>query len=327
MLGCVGAPQAPFGRVVLVTGPEALLADRAVTGIVAACRLDEPQVDVAETEAIRLDPGSLATMSGGSLFASRSVVVVRDLANLPTPLTDQLLALATDPLPDLALVLVHGGGVKGKALLDKLRKAKVEVVECPAVKPWELAKFVTAEVRRAGGRIDNTTAQALVDAVGSDLRALAAAGAQLMADAEDDQISQNLIRRYFGGRAEVTSFKVSDAALAGNLTAALEQLRWALSTGVAHVLVTSALALGLRRLVKYASLQGTGMRDHDLAREVGVTPNQLKNLRPLVRRWDPSQLSQAMRAVARADAEVKGAASDPDFAVEQVVLAVSRQEF
>ena len=131
------------------------------------------------------------------------------------------------------------------------------------------------------------------------------------------------MRRYFGGRAEVTSFAVADEALAGRATRAMEQLRWALSTGVAPVLVTSALASGLRGLGK---LQGnrSGMGDNDLARDIGVPPWKLRTMRQQLRGWDQSGLAAAIRAVALADADIKGAADEPAYALERCVLAVTR---
>ena len=221
------------------------------------------------------------------------------------------------------MVLVHGGGVKGKGLLDKLKKARVEVINCPAVKVWELPQFVQAEVKRAGARIEADAAQLLIDAVGHDLRSLAAAVGQLLADGEGQTISTVLVRRYFGGRSEVTSFAVADAVLSGQTGVAMEQLRWALSTGVPPVLVTSALAAGLRALGKFISSAG-GMRDADLARDVGVPPWKLKSMRSQSRGWDQAGLAGAIRAVAVADADIKGAADDAGFALERAVLAISR---
>lgn len=319
----MAAKKSPYGRLVLVTGPESLLAERAVTDWLAAARAEDADAEVTDVDAIRLDSGALAAASGGSLFASRSILIIRDLANLPTELVDQVAALATDPLPDLAAICVHGGGNKGKGLLDKLKKAKVEVIDCPAVKPRDLPQFVNGEVRRAGGRIDTDATQFLIDAVGHDLRSLAGAIAQLVDDGEGGAISQTQVRRYFGGRAEVSSFAVADAALAGRTTPALEQLRWALSTGVAPVLVTSALASGLRGLGKLAGNR-SGMNDNDLARDIGVPPWKLRSMRQQIRGWDQGGLATAIRAVAAADGDIKGAAADPAFALERCVLAVSR---
>jgi DNA polymerase-3 subunit delta len=323
MLSPVPSRPSPFGRVILVSGPESLLADRAVAALLEDIRAQSPEAEVTRTSAERLEPSRFAEMTSASLFATRRAAVVEDLANLPAELTDAVLELVRQPQEDLALILVHGGGQKGKGLLDKLKAAKVQVVDAPTVKTWELPQFVAAEARRIGAAIDPGAAHTLVDAVGHDLRSLAAAVSQLVADGEGGPIQEVQVRRYFGGRSEVTSFAVADAALAGRTGVAMEQLRWALSTGVAPVLVTSALASGLRGLGKLVTA-GSGLREADLAREVGVPPWKLKTMRSQARGWDQAGLATALQAVAVADAEVKGAADDPAFALERAVLTVAR---
>ncbi|WP_460743361.1 DNA polymerase III subunit delta [Mariniluteicoccus endophyticus] len=315
--------RSPFGRVVLVSGPESLLADRSVDELVAAAKKEDPTVEINDVEAVRLDGGTLGSMTGGSLFTARTVAVIRDLANLPSELHDQVAALAKDPLDDLALILVHGGGQKGKGLLDKVKKAKAEVVDCSPLKPRDLPGFVTADVRRHRGRISPEATQLLIDSVGHDLRSLAGAVSQLVADSEGEEIRPELVRRYFGGRAEVTSFAVTDQALAGNTVKALEHLRWALETGVAPVLITSAMANGLRGLGKLATNR-SGMGDNDLARDIGVPPWKIRGMRQQLRGWDQSGLAAALQVVATADADIKGAADNAEFALERCVLTVSR---
>lgn len=312
-----------FGRVTLVSGPESLLADRAVEELRGQVHTEAPDADVSEVEAARLDGAKLAEITNPSLFASRRAAVVTDLASLPTELVGDVAALAGTPPVDLALVLVHGGGPKGKGLLDKVKAAGATLVDCPLVKAWELPQFVAAEARQVGTGIESGAAPLLVDAVGHDLRALAAAVRQLAADSEEGRLSMESVRRYFAGRSEVTSFAVADATLAGRTGLAMEQLRWALSTGVAPVLVTSALASGVRGLGKLVSAGG-GLREADLAREVGVPPWKLKTMRAQARGWDTTGLAHALQAVAQADAEVKGAADDAGFALERMVLMVSR---
>ncbi|WP_229116128.1 DNA polymerase III subunit delta [Parenemella sanctibonifatiensis] len=315
----------PFGQTTLVTGPEQMLADRAVETILRSARQTAPEVEINQVTATELDGDRLAEITGSSLFSAESVAVVRDLANLPTDLTDAVLSLVAE-LPDTtALVLVHGGGQKGKALLDKLRKDKaVDVVEAASPKPWEIVSFVQSEAKRAKIAIQPEAAQLLVDTVGTDLRTLVGALGQLSSDSEDGRIDEALVRRYFGGRAEITSFVVCDHALEGRTTQAMEQLRWALSSGVAPVLVTSAMAMGLRRLVKFLDLRSSGMNDRDLARELGMPPSRISKLRGQARRWDQARLAAAIQATARADGEVKGAADDAGFALERLVLSVAR---
>jgi len=314
--------SSPFGATLLVTGPESLLAERALTDFVQRAVADRPDAVVVRLEAGDVDAGTLAEAAGGSLFASASVVVLNDLAELSPDLTDQVLALAADPGDDLALALVHGGGVKGKAVLDRLKKLRLQVHDYPSIKPWDLPQFVVAEARRLSGRVDANTAGVLVEAVGTDTRTLAGAVRQLLDDSPDRLLTETSVRRYFGGRAEVTSFAVADDALSGRLDGALGKLRWALSTGVAPVLITSALSSNLRSLGKYLDGRDARLRDADLARAVGVPPWKLKDLSRLSRDWKPTAVAKAIQAVAVADAQIKGAASDPGFALEQLVLGV-----
>ena len=93
------------------------------------------------------------------------------------------------------------------------------------------------------------------------------------------------MQRYFGGRAEVKSFAIADAALYGRTAAALEELRWALDSGTPSVLVTSAFASGLRGLARFTSAP-RGLREADLAREAGVPPWKLRVIREQARGWD-----------------------------------------
>jgi DNA polymerase III subunit delta len=65
------------------------------------------------------------------------------------------------------------------------------------------------------------------------------------------------------------------------------------------------------------------MRDADLAREAGVPPWKLRMLRDQARGWNDLGLATAITAVARADADVKGAAGDASYALERMVLTVT----
>jgi DNA polymerase-3 subunit delta len=311
-----------FGKAVLVIGPEALLAERTVKQAVAAAMRERPDAQVESLVAADLDAARLMEAAGGSLLASSSIVVVEELSELPSELFDDVLRLAAHPGPDLALVLVHPGGAKGRGLVDKLKKARIEVVECQSVKAWEAPRFVLAEANRLDGRCDQAAAAALVDAVGSDLRALASAVRQLLDDSEDRSMTPESVRRYFSGRAESTSFAVADDVLNGRTGAALGKLRWALATGVAPVLVTSALASGLRSLGKYLS-ESRHHANSDIAQVIGVPPWKVKDLSRQAAQWDGVGVGRALACVASADAAAKGAESDPGYALERMVMDVA----
>jgi len=312
-----------LGHVTLVTGPEEFLNQRSVDAAVKAVRAADPEAEVSETTADQISMAALGDLAAPSLFSSIRCVVVGRLEDLPDEAHEGLVEYAAEPAEDIGLVLVHSGGPKGSGLLTRLRKApQVNEVKSASLRPSEFSRFVSSEVRAHGSRIAEDAADLLVQAVGQDLRALAGAASQLASDFPGEPLTEAVVRRYFGGRAEVKSFAIADAALAGRTSTALEELRWALDNGPAAVLVTSAFANGLRGLARLTSAP-RGMREGDLAREAGVPPWKVRVLRDQARGWDERGLASAIRAVAQADADVKGAASDAAFSLERMVLAVT----
>ncbi|MDT0377498.1 DNA polymerase III subunit delta [Streptomyces sp. DSM 42041] len=313
----------PLAPVTVAVGQEELLLDRAVQQVVTAARAADPDTDVRDLTSPELQPGTLAELTSPSLFAERKVVVVRSAQDLAADSVKDVKAYLASPAEEITLVLLHAGGPKGKGLLDAARKAGAREVACAKLtKPADRLAFVRAEFRTAGRSATPEACQALVDAIGSDLRELASACAQLAADVEG-AIDEVVVARYYTGRAEASSFTVADRAVEGRTAEALEALRWSLATGVAPVLISSALAQGVRSIGKLASAP-RGMRPGDLARELGMPPWKIDRVRQQMRGWSADGVSSALRAVAAADAGVKGGGDDPEYALEQAVIAVSR---
>lgn len=317
------APRASdlLGTTTLITGTNEFLAERTITTARKAVREADADADISELWGSDLGPGSLAEITSPSLFASKRSVVVLRIEDIPDATVPSLVSYVETPSPDVHLVLHHTGGAKGKALLDKLRKAGVGEVKALQLKKWELPGWVAAEFRSIGAQVGEPVATALVDAVGEDMRALAGAVDQLVSDAAGDPVTTELVRRYFGGRAEVKGFAIADAAIDGKEGQALEQLRWAFSSRVDSVLITSAVASGLRALARYAAAP-RGLREADLAREVGVPPWKLRSLATQSRGWSARGMAVAIQAAAKADADVKGAAGDRLWACERLVISV-----
>jgi DNA polymerase-3 subunit delta len=289
----------------LVLGDEELLATRAVGEVAEAARRDDPLSSLHEFQAGELVPGELAAALSPSLFGGRPVVVVYNGQDAKKDLVAAVVDYAARPDPDTTLVVCHAGGAKGKAFADALKAAGAQIV--PAAKLTrhaERADFVHGEVRRLGGRCSGEAAEALLEAVGNDLRDLAAACSQLVADT-DGRIDPDVVRRYYKGRAEVSGFTVADAAVAGDVPAALEALRWALATGVDPVPIADALADGVRTIARVASAgRGSGSA-YQLASRLGMPAWKIEKAQRVARGWSPDGLVDAMAAAALCNAEVK----------------------
>jgi DNA polymerase-3 subunit delta len=314
-------PPQPSVPIRLVVGDEELLVARAVTEAIAAARAAEPDAEIREYTAGALVPGELAEMISPSLFGGRRVLIIRDGQDAKKDVTAALLGYARDPEPDVSLVVTHAGGAKGKALADGLRAAGAVVVAAARLnRHRDRVEFVRAEVRRLGGRCAEDGAEALIAAVGNDLRELVAACGQLVADT-DGRLSADTIARYYRGRAEVSGFNVADAAMVGDVPAALEALRWALQVGVDPVPIADALADGVRTVARVASA-GRG-NAYQLASTLGMPAWKVERAQRHARGWTPDALVDAMQVVADCNAAVKGGSDDRDYALERAVFAVA----
>ena len=319
----VTSPGSPLAPLHLVLGEEELLVERAVQAVVEAAQLADPQTEVRRMRACDLLPGELDELVSPSLFAQRRVVVVGGVQEAGKDLADAVLDHArhlVQGADGIVLVVVHAGGGRGKALADGLRAAGAAVRECPRITRFEdRAGFIRDEVHRAGGRISAGAVTALLDAVGSDLRELACAAAQLSTDS-GGTVDEAAVHRYHRGRAEVTGFAVAEKAMTGDRAAALETLRWAMQLGVPHVLVADALADAVRTV---ARVSASGRADpYRLASTLGMPPWKVKKALAQARGWDRDGLTKAIELVAAVNADVKGAAADAEYALERTVLAL-----
>jgi DNA polymerase-3 subunit delta len=308
----------------LVLGEEELLIERAVRETLAAARAIDATAELTRVRVSDLTAPELAELVSPSLFSEGRVIVLESAQDISQELADAVASYLKDPADGVVLVVVHTGGGRskaGKSLPAALKKAGAEVTECPKLtKPAEREQFVRHEVRRAGGKIDPAGVAALIEAVGSDLRELSSAAMQLVADA-GGSVDAEAVHRYHRGRADVTGFAVAEKAVSGDRSAALESLRWAMQLGVPHVLVADALADAVRTI---ARVSGAGRGNpNQLAGELGMPPWKIRKAQGQSRGWNQDGLATAMRVVARLNAEVKGVAADPGYALERAVLQVA----
>ncbi|WP_270887683.1 DNA polymerase III subunit delta [Pedococcus sp. 5OH_020] len=314
-------PSTTVPPLVLISGPEQVIADRALAGTLDELRQGDPDVEVVRLDAATYDAGSLSLHASPSLFGGTKVIIVRDLDEASDHLQEDLLAFLAAPEPDVTLVVAHKSGQRGKKVLDLLKKSGARVVDAPAIKSdRDKTDFATHEFRRAGRKVTPEAVRALVEAVGRDVSELASACQQLVADTTG-VVDEQLVGKYHGGKVEATGFRVADAAVGGDAGEALRLLRHAIASGVDPVPIVAVLAQQLRQLVKVGSA-GRG-RSADLARDLGMAPWQVDKARRALSGWGPEGLATSIQAVALADFEVKGGGRDPVYAVERAVLAIT----
>ena len=250
-------------------------------------------------------------------------MVIRSAQDLVKDVIAEVVAYASALRRGAVLVLVHPGGVKGKALVDGVKKAGAKVVTVSKVtKAGERLDFVKSRGQaggaehRAGRRCRRcSTPWAMI--CGSSRRRAASS----RSTRRTRRINVAAVARYHrGGRRSAGSPWPTRRSRGGWAR------RWSScggrsAPGSAPVLLVSALAGGLRSLREGGrrASQSAGRAAGQPSRDAAVEdrPGQAA-----AERLGPRGLSHAIQAVADADEQVKGGGADPAYALEHTVQTI-----
>lgn len=306
---------------VLLLGPEEYFASRSKQRLREQFTQAHGSYELTTISAKDYRAGQLSVIASPSLFDEPKIIEVEQVAHMSEDFLTDALTYLQAPQDATLLILHHTGGNRGKKLLDAIRtNPAYPVVECKALKTErDRLDFVTYEFRAADRRIEPAAAQALA-AASSDIAELASAARQLITD-EPEAITLETIDRYFGGRTEVTAFKVSDAAVAGNSREAIKFLRQALDTGSEPIPMLGALAMRIRNISKVHGVRGSSQQ---LASDLKMAPWQIEAAQRESRRYAPADLARLLALLADTDAQLKGENIDPLYPLEKAVLAISQ---
>ncbi|WP_102417731.1 DNA polymerase III subunit delta [Mycobacterium sp. 4858] len=309
----------------LVLGDEELLVERAVADVLRAARRragsqNEADVPVSRMRAGDVSTYELAELLSPSLFGDERIVVLEAAGEAGKEAAAVIAAAAADVPLGTMLVVVHSGGGRAKALATELQSLGAVVHPCARItKASERIDFVRKEFRALRVKVDEDTVTAMLDAVGSDVRELAAACSQLVADT-GGVVDAAAVRRYHSGKAEVKGFDIADKAVAGDVAGAAEALRWAMMRGEPLVVLADALAEAIHTIGRVGPLSGDPYR---LASQLGMPPWRVQKAQKQARYWSRESVAAAMKVGATLNANVKGAVADADYALESAVRTVA----
>jgi DNA polymerase-3 subunit delta len=318
--------------ITLIVGPEQVLRDQARSRVLAALDTDDRSIVELNTEGAAAD---LRAACEPTLFGSDVVVIVTGLESPDDAGAEEFLAQIVDPPDHVRWVCTHAGGVGGKRLVDALKKAGADVIECKAIKKGKATlELLSAEVTARKRRMTSDALAAYYLAVGHNLPMLLAGLDQLLDDVVEDPITIENVQEYFAGVADVAGWQISGHVWDRDAVKALTSLRHSLNNvgiGSTGVMTVAALSRGLRTIVAFGGLQ-QGLSEADVAQQLGIPPWQVKDVRRQWSRWsgDQRRLAAAIVSLADADAWIKGglggASLDDErkmFELEMLVTRVS----
>ena len=301
--------------VTLIKAGEDLLAERAIDRYVRLARAHDPNV-----ETVRISPAAYAehdldVHASPSLFGEAKLLLVDHAEDADGTLIADLRRYVAQPQPDCIMLIVHYGSQTGTGLLRDIARIGHQICEIPKAKTGkDKRRLIDEEAIHREGAIANDAAWALIEALGSDTRELLSALDQLFDDIEGPVTIEH-VREYYGGRREATGYNVADAAIAGQTGDAIALARHATATGTNHVRIVAALADKLRDIALAKDGKAGRGRGNDW---------RMRKAKESARHWSDQGLGDAILAVVQADADIKGASRDPDFAVERALILIGR---
>ncbi|MDI6024545.1 DNA polymerase III subunit delta [Leucobacter sp. UT-8R-CII-1-4] len=319
--------EARPAAVVLISGPEQFLADRAARTIREALREREAALEIHDIDAASYGAGELFTVASPSLFAEPRLIRVEGVEKSSDAFLEDAKRYLSQPAEDTTLVLRHSSGQRGKALLDAVRGdtgaqlGAIEVVCAEIKKDADRLSFAQGEFRRLGAQIPATALRSLVAAYQGGLGELAGAIEQLVSDV-GKRLTDSDVERSTEGRVEAGAFKVADAATAGRAADALVLLRQALSTGTDAIPMLAALNMKVRAMARVYGARGSA---GELASTFGMAPWQVERAQRETRGWTEGDLARAIDMAAETELALKGGSRDPIYALERYVLFVAKR--
>lgn len=308
--------QPKLAPMVILYGKEPFFATRALDALRRQARAAAPDHEEIVINAKEYESGQLSIHTSPSLFMEKKLIRIPHLESLTDALIEDLINYLPAPEPDVWIIAAHTGTTRGKKLLDACEKAKVPFVDCQELpRSANLVDLVSGLIRAQGGKVEPRAAQALVDALGSDVSELMSIAEQLLEDSPTPgTLTYDFANNYLQGRVEASAFAVVDAAIAGNVPEAVRLLRHTLNIGTKGPTLTAAFAYRLRQMAK---VSGPG-RDNG-----GLPPWQANQARADLRGWTDKALARAIAAVSQTDQAVKGGSRDANHSLEQMTLLVA----
>ena len=312
--------KAVASPLILVFGSEEYFYSSAIRRIRDELKNSQAGLEIYEVEASDYNAGDLINMISPSLFSDPKLVVIHGVERATDALIEDGKLLDVNDLVDTTVIFQHAGtSTRGKALLEAIRSNDQAVeIACAKIADKDKPGFVQSHFLEAGRKYTQSAIRGLVDAFGNDISELAAACDQLLADSAE-QIDEELVNRYFGGRIEATSFNVFDKAVDGHAGEALVLLRHALQTGDDPIRLISGIASSVKRMATILNDPRAN------AASLGLTDWVFNRIRKSTNGWDDDGMIRVLQLIADADAAAKGAERQPEYRLEQLIIAIANR--
>lgn len=310
--------------VYLIHGKEELLLERALRRLKDMVAAEgEADLDFDTFDGSKVRGEDVVTAANTLPFLSaRRLVVVRDVDQMSSEDQAVLTAYVADPSPTACLVLVAASLAKNTRLYKALDAADA-ISEYAAPKRSELPGWVVALFKTKGRSISREGAEALVRAVGKDLRKMESEADKVIAYAgEKTELGAEDVEAVVTETAPTSIFEFLDALGARQGAQALMLLDDLLDGGEPLQGIHAMTLRHIRGLIGAQALRARGAAMGEMMRELKMADWQIRNLARQADRFRADELVQALKDAAEVEMRMKTSQGDPRLVFERWVVGV-----
>lgn len=259
----------------------------------------------------------LGALRTSSLLGGKRLVVVRDADGLKKEQIEGLAAYLDAPSPDSVLVLV----AEGRTKLDAVVRAQGAIVALEAPKGRKLASWVRQRASDHKLKLDERGGWALLDAVGTELRDLDAALAQLSTGlGSGAKVGAAEVHAAFPRVADERVYAFTDAVGDRKLSVAMTTLRRLLDQGDEPLVLFGSLNAHVKRMLRARRYTDRGAKA--VGDALGLPGWRAERLHRQARSYREEELVDALATLAETDVEIKGGDLPPEAALERAVVRI-----
>lgn len=316
------ARKGEHGPVHVLVGTERFLVERAVRLLREASLGDGPtgfNDDVFHGKGLSARQVVSAARTLPMMAQSR-FVLVRDAEELAAAELDALVGYLEEPSPSTCLVLV-ADRLDGRTRFVKVAKKKKIYTEAKELRGGAVRSFVVSEARARGHVLAPAAAEAMVDALGSDLAAVDDALERLsLYVGEGKEIGLDAVEACVTRVRTDTIWALVDAVSLRDAKTALSAAGSLLADREPPLRILAMVARQLRMVAKMREALADGLRGPEAAKRAGAPPFKARDLTEAARRFTLPDLRLAFEILAEADLALKGSKRPGPVVLEEAIL-------
>lgn len=275
-----------------------------------------------------------ALVSGGGLFSSEKMIVLKNVGSLDSARQDDLVELLKSKEVsegtelEVLIVLLNKGklSIKLKGFLTRKSKRNIESVEFKVLKDGELKKWLKAELKKktkGDVGIDKDAFEELILITNGDLWRISNELEKLICFSEEKEISVADVRKICSGDIEAGVFDLVDAIGSKNLEKAMTLKNRLIAQGDNEFFIFSMIISQIRNILKVSDCVAKGVRNPDQIAKLSKThPYVVKKTLMQLKNFPKEKLCFIYRLAAEIDSEAKKGERDMKEAIDYFIAKI-----